>query len=119
MVAIGFSIGIFVEMFTLPTYGFAFVLIFPCSSIDAGQLCRRIDRIRCSAKLFLSRLLSSTAWSGDGCCQSFADSLLHCIPIWLYHILLMNLKLIVGGIIDRDYSWGHLLFPRQARDSST
>ncbi len=29
MVAMGFSIGIFVEMFTLPTGGLAFLLIFP------------------------------------------------------------------------------------------
>ena len=28
-VARGFSVGLFVEMFTLPTFGFAFVLIFP------------------------------------------------------------------------------------------
>ncbi|WP_325049978.1 DUF2062 domain-containing protein [Cohnella faecalis] len=38
MVAMGFAIGIAVEMFTLPTLGFAFVLIFPLVYLFKGNL---------------------------------------------------------------------------------
>lgn len=99
MVALGFSIGIFVEMFTLPTYGLAFFLIFPLiywmrASI-AGALVGFVF-----GKIIFIPVAIVNSMVGGLVLPNHLKFQIPLIPDWMNHLFLVNLKLIVGGIID-------------------
>ncbi|CAG7632830.1 DUF2062 domain-containing protein [Paenibacillus allorhizosphaerae] len=100
MVALGFSIGLAIEMFTLPTAGLAFFLIFPLvylfrASMAAALLGFVFGKVIYIPMSFLNRkvgamvLPKGTRWH-----------LLQLLPDWLDTFIRFNLKLIVGGAID-------------------
>ncbi|MBO7745257.1 DUF2062 domain-containing protein [Paenibacillus sp. MWE-103] len=99
IVALGFSIGIFVEMFTLPTYGLAFFLIFPLiywfGASFAGALVGFVF-----GKIIFIPVAFVNSMVGGLVLPNHLRFHIPVIPNWLNHILLVNLKLIVGGIID-------------------
>ncbi|QHW30692.1 DUF2062 domain-containing protein [Paenibacillus rhizovicinus] len=99
MVALGFSIGIFVEMFTLPTYGLAFFLIFPLiywfRASFAGALVGFVF-----GKLIFIPIAFVNSMVGGLVLPNHMRVHIPFLPHWLNHALLVNLKLIVGGVID-------------------
>lgn len=99
MVAMGFAIGIAIEMFTLPTLGFAFILIFPLVYLLKGNLPAALIGFVIGKLIYLPMMYPNSkvgAWVLPNH-LSFDFSFL---PDWANHLLLANLKLIVGGIID-------------------
>lgn len=99
IVALGFSIGIFVEMFTLPTYGLAFFLIFPLIYLMRASFAGALVGFVFGKIIFLPVAFVNSMIGG----LVLPDHMrvhISFLPHWLNHILLMNLKLIVGGIID-------------------
>ncbi|MNI34085.1 hypothetical protein D3C73_880640 [compost metagenome] len=100
MVAMGFSIGLMVEMFTLPTGGLAFFLIFPLIYLLRGNLAGALigfvfGKIIYIPFAFLNKLVGEWIIS-----QHFKQYLVHLLPSWLSKLVMMNLDLIVGGMID-------------------
>jgi len=98
-VALGFAIGIAVEMFTLPTYGLAFFLIFPLiywlnASLAGALLGFVVGKIIYIPVAFVNSMV------GGWVLPSQLKIHVPFAPGWIDHILLVNLKLIVGGIID-------------------
>lgn len=98
-VALGFSIGMAVEMFTLPTYGLAFFLIFPLvywlrASIAGALVGFVVGKIIFIPVAFINSMV------GGWVLPDHLRIHFHFLPHWLNHILFMNLKLVVGGIID-------------------
>ena len=98
-VALGFSIGMAVEMFTLPTYGLAFFLIFPLiywlrASFAGALIGFVVGKIIFIPVAFVNNMV------GGWVLPHRVRINFHFLPHWLNHALLMNLKLIVGGIID-------------------
>ena len=98
-VALGFAIGMAVEMFTLPTYGLAFFLIFPLiywlRASFAGALIGFVV-----GKIIFIPVAFINSRVGGWVLPHHMQIHVPLAPEWLDHILLMNLKLIVGGIID-------------------
>ncbi|GGD74639.1 hypothetical protein GCM10010911_35680 [Paenibacillus nasutitermitis] len=97
--ALGFSIGMAVEMFTLPTYGLAFFLIFPLiywlrASFAGALIGFVVGKIIFIPVAFVNNMV------GGWVLPNRIRVDIQFLPQWLNHALLMNLKLIVGGIID-------------------
>ncbi|BBH21597.1 hypothetical protein Back11_29420 [Paenibacillus baekrokdamisoli] len=97
-VALGFGIGIFVEMFTLPTYGLAFFLIFPLiywlrASLAGALIGFVVGKIIYIPVAFINSRVGAMFLPHR---MKFHVPL---APHWLDHILLMNLRLIIGGIV--------------------
>ncbi|NBD26141.1 DUF2062 domain-containing protein [Paenibacillus glycinis] len=99
MVALGFSIGIFVEMFTLPTYGLAFFLIFPLIYWMRASLAGALVGFVFGKIIFIPVAFVNSMVGGLVLPKHIRFEIPF-IPDWLNHILLVNLKLIAGGIID-------------------
>jgi uncharacterized protein len=98
-VAMGFAIGLAVEMFTLPTLGFAFLLIFPLVYLLRGNLPAALVGFVIGKLIYIPMIYPNTVVGG----WVLPDQLsihLSFLPEWFNHLLLTNLKLIVGGIID-------------------
>jgi uncharacterized protein (DUF2062 family) len=100
MVAMGFSIGIMIEMFTLPTGGLAFFLIFPLvyllrASLAGALLGFLFGKIIYIPFAFLNKKIGHLVIP-----EHFRDDLYNQLPIWLSKAIGVNLDLIVGGIID-------------------
>ncbi|MCQ6558652.1 DUF2062 domain-containing protein [Paenibacillus mendelii] len=98
-VALGFAIGIAVEMFTLPTYGLAFFLIFPLiywlnASLAGALLGFVVGKVIYIPAAFVNSMV------GGWVLPTNLKIHVPLAPEWIDHILLVNLKLIVGGIID-------------------
>ncbi|MFC5701222.1 DUF2062 domain-containing protein [Cohnella faecalis] len=97
MVAMGFAIGIAVEMFTLPTLGFAFVLIFPLVYLFKGNLPAALVGFVVGKVIYLPMAILNTmvgAWVLP------SHMSIHLPWMWVNKLLLANLKLIVGGVIN-------------------
>jgi uncharacterized protein (DUF2062 family) len=99
MVARGFSIGLFVEMFTLPTGGLAFLLIFPLIYLFRANLAGALigfvfGKIIYIPFAFLNQQVGEMLVS-----KHFKLYLIHHLPHLLSNILRRGLDLIVGGMV--------------------
>jgi uncharacterized protein (DUF2062 family) len=99
MVALGFSIGLAIEMFTLPTGGLAFFLMFPLvyifrASLAAGFIGFLFGKIIYVPMAFLNQKVGSLVLSRES-----KHAVLHFLPHRLAELLKHGLNLIVGGII--------------------
>lgn len=98
-VALGFAIGIAIEMITLPTYGLAFFLIFPLVYWLRASLTGALLGFVAGKIIYIPVAFVNTIVGG----WILPDKLNPHIPYaphWLDHALLVNMKLIVGGAID-------------------
>jgi uncharacterized protein len=99
MVAMGFSIGLAIEMFTLPTGGMAFFLIFPSVYLSRSSLAGALTgfvfgKLIYIPMTFLLRQVGGTVLHVDS-----LEMLLTHLPVWLDKFLKLYLELFVGGII--------------------
>jgi hypothetical protein len=100
IVALGFSIGLAIEMFTLPTGGLAFFLIFPLvylfrASLASALLGFVFGKIIYLPMSFLNQKVGSWALPT----RHTKHIVLHQLPAWLSSILRHGMDLIVGGMI--------------------
>lgn len=86
-------------MFTLPTYGLAFFLIFPLiywlRASFAGALVGFVF-----GKVIFIPVAFVNSMVGGAVLPDHLRFRIPFLPHWLNHALLVNLKLIVGGVID-------------------
>ncbi|QHT60073.1 DUF2062 domain-containing protein [Paenibacillus lycopersici] len=99
IVALGFSIGIFIEMFTLPTYGLAFFLIFPLIYLFRASFAGALVGFVFGKIIFLPVAFINSK-VGGAVLPHHLRVHISFLPHWLNHALMLNLKLIVGGVID-------------------
>ncbi|WP_245851092.1 DUF2062 domain-containing protein [Paenibacillus herberti] len=107
-VAMGFSIGFFCEMFTLPTYGLAFFLIFPLIYLLRGSLAGALVGFVIGKIIYLP-LAYLHSLVGGWVLPAHMNLHLPLVGEKINHMLLLNLKLIVGGMVDGLWI-GALLF---------
>lgn len=110
IVAMGFAIGIAIEMFTLPTLGFAFILIFPLCYMLRGNLPAALIGFVIGKIIYIPMMYPNSKVGGWILPKqlSFHISFL---SERINHLLLMNLKLIVGGMVDGVILGVLLYFP--------
>jgi len=99
IVAMGFAIGLAVEMFTLPTLGFAFVLIFPLCYLLRGNMPAALIGF-VFGKIIYIPMMYPNSKVGGWILPKHLSINLPVVPEWVNHLLLTNLKLIVGGMVD-------------------
>lgn len=99
MVAMGFAIGLAIEMFTLPTLGFAFVLIFPLCYLLRGNMAAALIGFVVGKIIYIPMMYPNTKVGGLILPKHLTFHL-PVVPDWFDHLLVTNLKLIVGGIVD-------------------
>lgn len=109
-VARGFSIGLAVEMFTLPTFGLAAVLILPLSyllraSLPGALIGFVLGKVIYIPMAFLNRMIGEMVVP-----RSWHDHL-GILPGWLASIVNHALELIIGGMIDGAILGLLLYFP--------
>ncbi|CDN45287.1 MULTISPECIES: DUF2062 domain-containing protein [Paenibacillus] len=112
-VAMGFSIGLFCEMFTLPTYGLAFFLIFPLIYMLRGSLAGALIGFVIGKVIYLPFAYLHNKVGG----WVLPTHLVFDIPFVgaeVNRFLLLNFKLIVGGVIDGIWLGALLFFPVRA-----
>ncbi len=100
LVAMGFSIGIFVEMFTLPTGGLAFLLIFPLvyllrASVASALLGFMFGKVIYLPLMFFHRQMGALVLP-----HGIHGAWIERLPEWLDRFLKFYLKLFVGGVIN-------------------
>lgn len=100
IVAAGFSVGLAVEMITLPTAGLAFFLIFPLvylfrTNMAAALIGFLFGKIIYLPLTFLHRKVGEWVLP-----HHVHGDWLQMLPHWLLTFMKLNLKLIVGGAID-------------------
>lgn len=100
MVALGFSIGLAIEMFTLPTAGLAFFLIFPLvyalrASMAAALIGFVFGKVIYIPMSFINKQVGALVLPSD-----IKLHLQQMLPEWLDTFIGFNLKLFVGGVID-------------------
>lgn len=110
IIAMGFSIGLAIEMFTLPTLGFAFVLIFPLCYLLKGNLPAALIGF-VVGKIIYIPMMYPNAKVGGWVLPNHLSFRLPIVPDWFNQLLLTNLKLIVGGMIDGAILGFLLYFP--------
>jgi uncharacterized protein (DUF2062 family) len=98
IVAKGFSIGLFIEMFTLPTFGLAAVLILPLvyfmrASLSGALVGFLFGKIIYLPFAFLNKKI------GHWLLPKHFSHHIHFYPIWLSDIVKDGVYLIIGGII--------------------
>ena len=98
-VASGFSIGLAVEMFTLPTFGLAFFLIFPLVYLFRASLAGALIGF-VFGKMIYVPVAFVNAVVGDWIVSDRFDRWIQQLPPLLKQAIGVNLKLLVGGIID-------------------
>jgi uncharacterized protein (DUF2062 family) len=99
MVARGFSVGLMVEMFTLPTGGLAFLLIFPLIYLFRGNLAGALigfvfGKIIYIPFAFLNKHVGEVILP-----KGLKHYLIHHLPEWLSGIIRGSLDLIAGGMV--------------------
>lgn len=99
MVAMGFAIGLAIEMFTLPTLGFAFVLIFPLCYLLKGNLPAALIGFVVGKIIYIPMIYPNSK-VGGWILPKHLSFHLPVVPEWFNHLLLTNVKLIVGGMIN-------------------
>lgn len=97
-VARGFSIGLFVEMFTLPTAGFAFVLIFPLVYLLRANLPAALIGFVFGKVIYLPFSILNKQVGNWLVPKHFKIYLIHHLPHMLSNIIRSGLDLIVGGM---------------------
>ncbi|MEK0316407.1 DUF2062 domain-containing protein [Cohnella sp. 56] len=98
-IAMGFAIGLFVEMFNLPTYGTSFVLIFPLIYLLRGNLPSALVGF-VFGKLIYPLMFMLNKMMADLVLPAHFSIRFSFLPEKINHFLLFNLKMIVGGMID-------------------
>ncbi|MFK7693580.1 DUF2062 domain-containing protein [Paenibacillus sp. HJGM_3] len=98
-VALGFAIGLAVEMFTLPTFGLAFFLIFPLAYLFRASLAAALIGFVFGKVIYIPMALINNKVGGWLVPDHFRDWI-QFLPHWLKRMLYMNIKLIVGGIVN-------------------
>lgn len=98
-VAKGFSIGLAIEMFTLPTFGLAALLILPAvyamrASLAGALLGFVFGKVIYIPMAFLNKFV------GKLIVPSGFAGYLHFLPDWLEKVLKGAIDLIVGGIVN-------------------
>jgi uncharacterized protein len=98
-VARGFSVGLAVEMFTLPTFGLAALLILPLcyllrASLPGALIGFVLGKLIYIPMAFLNRMVGEMVVP-----QSWHEHL-GFLPGWLASIVSHALELIIGGMID-------------------
>lgn len=99
VVAMGFAIGLFVEMFNLPTYGTSFILVFPLNYLFRGSLAASLVGFLFGKVIYIPMAFANNEMAKLILPKNFAVNISF-LPNYVNHFLLMNLKLIVGGIVD-------------------
>jgi uncharacterized protein (DUF2062 family) len=99
MVAMGFAIGLAVEMFTLPTLGFAFILIFPLVYLLKGNFPAALIGFVFGKIIYLPMAILNTMVGGWFLPKHLTLHIPFIYP-WVNRLLVTNLKLIIGGVID-------------------
>ncbi|HEX7057090.1 MAG TPA: DUF2062 domain-containing protein [Bacilli bacterium] len=99
-VAKGFSIGLFIEMFTLPTIGIAFFLIFPLVYFFRASFAGALIGFVFGKVIYTAVFLLNKRVGGLVVSRAVEMRLHEMLPDWLGKVFVFNLKLIVGGIID-------------------
>ncbi|KIL41876.1 hypothetical protein SD70_04495 [Gordoniibacillus kamchatkensis] len=99
IVALGFSIGLAVEMFTLPTGGLAFFLIFPLVYLFRASLASSLIGFLFGKIIYLPMAFLNQKVGSWVMPKQSRHALLHQMPPWLADILKHSLNLIVGGMI--------------------
>lgn len=99
IVARGFAIGLAIEMFTLPTFGLAFLLIFPLVYIMRASLVGALigfvlGKVIYMPMLFINKAVGRWALSSD-----VRHYILSHLPSYLATPLRFSLELIIGGMI--------------------
>lgn len=97
--AAGFSIGLAVEMFTLPTLGLAFFLIFPLVYLFRASLAGALIGFVFGKIIYIPVAFVNNKVGGWVVPDRMLDWISF-LPHWLEKILYVNMKLIVGGMID-------------------
>jgi len=95
MIAMGFAIGMAIEMFTLPTFGLAFFLIFPLVKLLRGNLPAALIGF-VFGKLIYILMSFPNAKVGSWILPDQIHLFEH---DWANKLLLKDLRLTVGGII--------------------
>lgn len=98
-VAAGFSIGLAVEMFTLPTLGLAFFLIFPLVFLLRASVAGALIGF-VFGKLIYMPLAFLHNRVGGWIIPDHLQVNVNFLPNWFEEALLVNMQLIVGGIIN-------------------
>jgi uncharacterized protein len=98
MVAMGFSIGLFIEMFTLPTFGLAAVLILPLVYFMRASLPGALVGFLFGKIIYLPFALLNKRIGHWVLPQHFVHRI-HFYPHWLSNLVKDGMDLIVGGII--------------------
>lgn len=99
MVARGFSIGLFVEMFTLPTAGFAFVLIFPLVYLLRANLPAALIGFVFGKVIYIPMSILNKQVGEALVPKGLKHYLIHHLPNLLSNIIRSGLDLIVGGMV--------------------
>ncbi|TBL70060.1 DUF2062 domain-containing protein [Paenibacillus thalictri] len=100
IVAIGFAIGLFVEMFTLPTAGLAFFLIFPLVYVLRGSMAGALIGFVFGKVIYIPMSFLNKRVGDLLMPREFLHGVMRHAPDWLMEFLRFNLKLIVGGMVD-------------------
>lgn len=99
IVAMGFSIGLAIEMFTLPTFGLAFFLIFPLVYLLRASLAAALIGFVFGKIIYIPVAFLNAKVGGLLVPDRF-DEWLAVLPHWIGKALAVNAKLIAGGIVD-------------------
>jgi uncharacterized protein (DUF2062 family) len=98
-VAKGFSIGLAIEMFTLPTFGLAFFLIFPFVFFLRASLAGALAGFVLGKIIYIPLAFLNAKVGGWVVPKHFYHTLHMILPHWLDDILRVSFKLIVGGMV--------------------
>ncbi|WEK55234.1 MAG: DUF2062 domain-containing protein [Candidatus Cohnella colombiensis] len=99
MVAMGFAIGIAIEMFTLPTLGAAFILIFPLVFLLRASLPAALIGFVLGKVIYIPMMYPNSKVGGWVLPKHISINLPF-LSDRINYLLLTNLKLIVGGMIN-------------------
>ncbi|WP_346010365.1 DUF2062 domain-containing protein [Paenibacillus sp. SYP-B3998] len=98
-VARGFSIGLAVEMFTLPTAGFAFLLIFPLVYLLRANFAGALIGFVFGKVIYIPFSILNKQVGNWLVPKHFKVYLIHHLPHVLSNIIRSGLDLIVGGMV--------------------
>jgi uncharacterized protein (DUF2062 family) len=98
-VAKGFSVGLAVEMFTLPTFGLAFFLIFPFVFFLRASFAGALAGFVFGKIIYIPLAFLNAKVGGWIVPKHFYRTLHMMLPHWLDDILRVSFKLIVGGMV--------------------
>jgi uncharacterized protein (DUF2062 family) len=99
LVAMGFSIGLAVEMFTLPTAGLAFFLIFPLVYLFRASMGAALIGFVFGKIIYLPLTYVHLKVGGMLLPRGTRHTMLNFLPDWMDVFIRSNLKLFVGGVV--------------------